>query len=128
MALPADGKSLSSVNVGFAGDKEASNEEPSPVQVSPRTDHFSKLNERSHDGNIDLDGALAMQHARKHRHPLFCKDVGAVFSALPRPVFKVTNCDLKAVASFSVSWNMKSAGKRETFLLTAWLSVLAGTP
>jgi len=35
------------------------------------------------------------------------------------PVFKVTTCDLKAVASSTVSWNLESAGKRDAFLLTA---------
>ena len=33
----------------------------------------------------------------------------------PRPIFKVTNCDLKAADSASLNWNMKSAENR------AWL-------
>jgi hypothetical protein len=34
-----------------------------PGKPLVRADHFSKLNERSHNGNVDLDGALAMEHA-----------------------------------------------------------------
>lgn len=29
-----------------------------------RADHLSKLNERSHDGDVDLDCPFAMEHAR----------------------------------------------------------------
>ncbi len=29
---------------------------------------------RAHDGDVDLDGALAFENARKHCHALLCKD------------------------------------------------------
>ena len=43
-------------------------------------------------------------------------------------VFRVTDCDLERTASSGVSWNMKSAGKRWMFRLTAWFRTLTGTP
>jgi hypothetical protein len=38
---------------------------------------------------------------------------------LPRLHFEVTICDLKAVVSSVLSWNIQSAGKWVAFLLTA---------
>jgi hypothetical protein len=42
--------------------------------------------------------------------------------------FEITVCDLKRTASRSVSWNMKSAGKRSAFRFTAWTSAFVDTP
>src|SRR5579862_7977657 len=39
----------------------------------------------------------------------------------PRPGFKITDCDLESAASFRVSSNMKSSGKRSPLRLIAWL-------
>jgi hypothetical protein len=46
----------------------------------------------------------------------------------PRPVFEVTDCDLKAAVSIFDSRNIKSEGNRLAFLRTAWLSCLVVTP
>ena len=46
-----------------------------------RADHLSKLNKRSHDGNVYLDGAFAMEHARQHGYALFGERIGPVLSS-----------------------------------------------
>ena len=45
----------------------------------------------------------------------------------PRPMFEVTDCDLKRVYSSAVSWNTKSSGNRAAFRRTAWLSARVST-
>ena len=40
----------------------------------------------------------------------------------------ITICDFQSSSSTLVSWNMKSAGKRERLRRTAWLRALVGTP
>lgn len=48
-----------------------------------RGDHFSKLDKRSHNGNVDLNGSLASQYAGKHCHALLGEGIGRMPSAAP---------------------------------------------
>jgi len=56
-----------------------------------------------------LFGVLVLGHCQSVRYFLCC----------PRPVFKVTNCDLEDSYSSGDNWNMKSSGNRSAFRLTA---------
>jgi len=59
--------------------------------------------------------------------PCSVKAWGGYLRCAPRPVFKVTSCDLKAEASSLESSNMKSGGNRSRFRRTAWLRTLTAT-
>ena len=48
-----------------------------------RGDHFSKLNKRSHNGNIYLDCAFAVQHAGDHGDTLFGEYIGQISATTP---------------------------------------------
>src|SRR5262249_22215137 len=39
-------------------------------------EELAQVYECPHDGNVHLDGALAVEHRRKHRHALLCENVG----------------------------------------------------
>lgn len=79
----------------------------------------SQLHEGAHDQDVHRGGAVAGQDAREYGHALFGEGVRQV------PPSAAT---LKAWASSSVSWNMKSAGKRAGFRRTAWFRRLVSTP
>ena len=45
----------------------------------------SRILERPHDLDVDMDGALALQHTQEHGHTLFGEDVGKIFPVLAAP-------------------------------------------
>ncbi len=47
------------------------------------------------------------------------KALGRYLRCPPRPIFQITDCDLKDLASLAVSTNMKSDGNRSTLRATA---------
>lgn len=51
-------------------------------QVLIGGDHFAQLDEGPHDGDVDLDGAFAMQDAGKHGDALLGKGVRRIFDVL----------------------------------------------
>ena len=53
----------------------------SPGKPIVLVDHLSKLNKRSHEGDVYLNRALAMQHAREHGYALFGERIGPVLSS-----------------------------------------------
>src|SRR5438067_12618741 len=57
---------------------------------------LAQLHKRAHDGNVDLDRALAVQHARQHRYTLFCERVRQM--SCP-PQLEITICDFKSLSS-----------------------------
>ena len=59
--------------------------------------------------------------------PCSVKAWGRYFRCRPRPLSNVTICDLKAADSSGVSSNMKSAGNRSSFRLTAWFKTFVDT-
>ena len=51
------------------------------AQVFVSGEHGAELEEGAHDGDVDLNGAVTMENARKHGYPMFGEDVRAIATA-----------------------------------------------
>ena len=60
-------------------------------------------------------------------NPFFQQATGAHGDGTAKSAHEITNCDFKCSNSRAFRWNMKSAGNRSTFLLTACTNALGST-
>ena len=68
------------------------------------------MDEGSRDRDIDLNGAVTVQDARKHSDSLFGEDKRHITTPAPHPNFEVAICDLKILVTSGVRRNIKSEG------------------
>ena len=68
-----------------------------------RGEHPAKPDERSHDGDVDLNRTGLLRTLDSMATPSWVNAYGRYFRCFPRPRSKITICDLKDAASALVS-------------------------
>jgi hypothetical protein len=98
------------------------------AQVFVSGEHGAELQKGTHDGDVNLHGAITVKNAGEHGYAVFGESMWKIAAATAALFFDIPDWNIKESRSDEVTRNMKSFGNLRKFLATALFKLKVVTP